>query len=177
MTLDPQPLAPALAAAEAAGWTTLRLDLDGVRGKAELMARCGDALRLPDWFGGNWDALADAVRDLSWLPVPVPRGAEGAGAAGRLVVVTSWRRFAEARPEDWEILVEILEEAVAFWREREREDGAPRLAVLLAEAEAEGEAESESGAGPAAAGRPRATRPCSGPRRRRTPRARRGRTG
>ncbi|MGW7455803.1 barstar family protein, partial [Streptomyces sp. NPDC054787] len=140
MTLDPQPLAPALAAAEAAGWTTLRLDLDGVRGKAELMARCGDALRLPDWFGGNWDALADAVRDLSWLPVPVPRGAEGADAAdaaGWLVVVTSWRRFAEARPEDWEILVEILEEAVSFWRERE--DGAPGLAVLLAEGEGESE--------------------------------------
>ncbi|MGW7460776.1 barstar family protein [Streptomyces sp. NPDC054797] len=151
MTLDPQPLAPALAAAEAAGWTTVRLDLDGVRGKAELMRRCGDALRLPDWFGGNWDALADAVRDLSWLPVP-----QGADAAGRLVVVTSWRRFAEARPEDWEILVEILEEAVSFWRERERdrEDGAPGLAVLLAE----DEAESEPGPGPAAGAPPRTPR-------------------
>ncbi|MEW2138136.1 barstar family protein [Streptomyces sp. NPDC005409] len=156
MTLDPQPLAPALAAAEAAGWTTLRLDLDGVRGKAELMARCGDALRLPDWFGGNWDALADAVRDLSWLPVPVPGpgGVDAADAAGRLVVVTSWRRFAEARPEDWEILVEILEEAVAFWREREREDGEPGLAVLLAE----GEADSEPGPGPAAGAPPRTPR-------------------
>ncbi|MFF8270272.1 barstar family protein [Streptomyces sp. NPDC016562] len=154
MTLDPQPLAPALAAAEAAGWTTLRLDLDGVRDKAGLMARCGDALRLPDWVGGNWDALADAVRDLSWLPVPVPGGAEGGGAAGRLVVVTSWRRFAEARPGDWEILVEILEEAVAFWREREGEDGEPGLAVLLAE----GEADSEPGPGPAAGAPPRTPR-------------------
>lgn len=70
MSLDPQPLAPALEAAEAAGRTTVRLDLDGVRGKAELMRRCGDALRLPEWVGGNWDALADALRDLSWLPVP-----------------------------------------------------------------------------------------------------------
>ncbi|MBT2544664.1 barstar family protein [Streptomyces sp. ISL-44] len=136
MTLDPQPLAPALAAAEAAGWTALRLDLDGVRGKVELMRRCGDALRLPEWFGGNWDALADSLRDLSWLP----------DAAGRLVAVTSWRGFADARPGDWEVLVEILEEAVDFWREAE--GAAPPLTVLLA----------ESGPGPVAGAPPRTPR-------------------
>ncbi|MFD3698651.1 barstar family protein [Streptomyces sp. NPDC058646] len=122
MTLDPQPLAPALAAAVQAGWTTVRLDLDGVRTKAELMRRCGEALRLPDWVGGNWDALADALRDLSWLP----------GTAGRLVAVTSWRGYAAARPGDWEVLREVLEEAVDFWREA---GAAPPLTVLLAEPE------------------------------------------
>ncbi|MFI5670847.1 barstar family protein [Streptomyces sp. NPDC051704] len=119
MTLDPQPLGPALAAAEEAGWTTLRVDLAGVRGKAELMRRWGEALRVPSWFGGNWDALADALIDLSWLPQ----------APGRLLVVTSWRSYASARPGDWETLQEILEEAVDFWR-----DGAAGgLTVLLAE--------------------------------------------
>ncbi|MGW8506106.1 barstar family protein [Streptomyces sp. CLCI03] len=132
MSLDPQPLAPALEAAEAAGRTTVRLDLDGVRGKAELMRRCGDALRLPEWVGGNWDALADAMRDLSWLPVPVPVPVPGGG--GWLVAVTSWRGYADARPGEWETLVEVLEEAVAFWRER---GGGPELVVVLAEAEAE----------------------------------------
>ncbi|MFI1649632.1 barstar family protein [Streptomyces avidinii] len=122
MSLDPQPLAPALEAAEAAGRTTVRLDLDGVRGKAELMRRCGGALRLPEWVGGNWDALADALRDLSWLP-------EG---GGWLVAVTSWRGFAGARPGEWETFVEVLEEGVDFWRARG--DGGPLL-VVLAEAE------------------------------------------
>uniref|UniRef100_A0AAU2JKC9 Barstar family protein n=1 Tax=Streptomyces sp. NBC_00049 TaxID=2903617 RepID=A0AAU2JKC9_9ACTN len=122
MTLDPQPVTPALAAAEAAGWAAVRLDLDGVRGKAELMRRCETALRLPEWFGGNWDALADALRDLSWLPE----------APGRLLAVTSWRAYAAARPGDWETLVEILEEAVDFWREA---PDAPPLTVLLAESE------------------------------------------
>lgn len=119
MSLDPQPLAPALAAAEEAGWAVVRLDLDGVRSKAALMRRCADALRAPEWFGGNWDALADVLVDLSWLP-PAP---------GRLLVVSSWRGYAAERPQDWETLREVLEEAVDFWREAE---GAAPLTVLLA---------------------------------------------
>ncbi|MFF2792660.1 barstar family protein [Streptomyces sp. NPDC058049] len=143
MSLDPQPLAPALEAAEAAGWTTVRLDLSGVRGRAELMRRCGDALRLPEWVGGNWDALADALRDLSWLP----------GAGGRLLAISSWRGYAGARPGEWETLVEVLEEAVDFWRESEPEPGGgggPELVVVLAEGEA--------GSGPVAGAPPRTPR-------------------
>ncbi|CAM5369346.1 hypothetical protein SAVIM338S_01502 [Streptomyces avidinii] len=120
MTLDPQPLAPAVAAAEEAGWAVLRLDLDGVRSKAALMRRCGAALGAPEYFGANWDALADALRDLSWLP----------DAPGRLVAVTSWRGYAGERPDDWETLREVLEEAVDFWREGE--GGGAALAVVLA---------------------------------------------
>ncbi|MDD9376759.1 barstar family protein [Streptomyces sp. ZAF1911] len=139
MTLDPRPLAPALEAAEAAGWATVRLDLDGVRSKAELMRRCGAALEVPEYFGGNWDALADALRDLSWLPA----------APGRLLVVSSWRGYAQARAADWETLREVLEEAVDFWRaESEGEEAAPGLTVLLA----------ESGPGPAAGAPPRTPR-------------------
>ncbi|WP_079191801.1 barstar family protein [Streptomyces sp. CB00455] len=118
MSLDPQPLAPALGAAEEAGWTVLRLDLRGVAGKAGLMRRCGEAFRLPQWFGGNWDALADALGDLSWLPE----------APGRLVAVTSWREYADAQPGEWETLRDVLEGAVDSWREEE-----PTFAVVLAE--------------------------------------------
>ncbi|MET9596831.1 barstar family protein [Streptomyces sp. NPDC006459] len=148
MSLDPQPLAPALEAAEAAGWTTVRLDLDGVRGKAELMRRCGGALRLPEWVGGNWDALADALRDLSWLPVPP------GGDGGWLVAVTSWRGYAAARPSEWETLVEVLEEAVDFWRGRG--PGGPELVVVLAGAGAG--AGAEAGPGPVAGAPPRTPR-------------------
>ncbi|WKV75076.1 barstar family protein [Streptomyces sp. PCS3-D2] len=145
MTLHPQPLAPALAAAEAAGRPTVRLDLDGVRDKSGLMARCEEALRLPRWFGGNWDALADALRDLSWLPE--------AGAAGRLVAVTSWRGYAGARPSEWETFVDVLEEAVDFWRDRGSGEGNSGLAVVL------DESEPESGHRGAAGAPPRTPRP------------------
>ncbi|MEV8534052.1 barstar family protein [Streptomyces sp. NPDC051211] len=121
MTMDPHPLAPALAAAEQAGWAVVRLDLDGVRTKARLMDACAEAFALPEWFGRNWDALADCLTDLSWLP-EVP---------GWLVAVTRWEGLAEARPRDWEVLREVLEEAAAYWREAEVE---PALEVVVAAA-------------------------------------------
>jgi RNAse (barnase) inhibitor barstar len=40
----------------------------GVRSKEKLLMILADKLRLPGYFGGNWDALEDALRDLTWLP-------------------------------------------------------------------------------------------------------------
>ncbi len=45
----------------------IRVSLGGARDKGELLARMSRALRFPDWFGGNWDALEDCLTDLSWL--------------------------------------------------------------------------------------------------------------
>ncbi len=57
----------------------------GLRRKRELMAALAASLALPRYFGSNWDALSDCLRDLSWLPagkvlllhgdVPPKRGA------------------------------------------------------------------------------------------------------
>lgn len=40
----------------------------GIQTKAALLDALSDALRFPDYFGGNWDALEECIRDLSWLP-------------------------------------------------------------------------------------------------------------
>ena len=50
-----------------------RIDLAGCTDKAELLARIARTLRFPDWFGHNWDALADCLCDLSWLPADAYR--------------------------------------------------------------------------------------------------------
>ncbi|MFI9075147.1 barstar family protein [Streptomyces sioyaensis] len=97
----------ALAAARDAGWSGTSLDLDGVVDKAAFMDRCARSLRLPDWFGRNWDALADCLTDLSWCPA----------GRGRLLVVTGWQGYAAAAPEDWSVVEGILADAVGYWRD------------------------------------------------------------
>ncbi|MFG3587246.1 barstar family protein [Streptomyces sp. NPDC047990] len=101
----------------AAGWAQVRLDLTGVTDKPAFMDRCARALGLPDWFGRNWDALADCLGDLSWAPP----------ARGRLLVVTGWRDFARAAPRDWEVAQEVFAEAADRGRGTEGE-----LQVVLA---------------------------------------------
>jgi barstar (barnase inhibitor) len=51
----------------AAGWTLHRIDGRAVTGAPELFDRCAAALAFPQWFGHNWEALADCLGDLSWL--------------------------------------------------------------------------------------------------------------
>lgn len=110
-------VAQALAAARDAGWTGASLDLEGVADKAAFMDRCARALRLPDWFGRNWDALADCLTDLSWCPA----------SRGRLLVVTGWQGYAAAAPDEWSVVEGVLADAVGYWRDTDT-----GLAVIMA---------------------------------------------
>lgn len=40
----------------------------GIATKAALIDELYKALRLPEYFGENWDALEECIRDFSWLP-------------------------------------------------------------------------------------------------------------
>ncbi|MGW5233730.1 barstar family protein [Streptomyces nodosus] len=86
---------------ELAGRVVVTVDLDGVTDKAGLMDRVAHALALPDWFGRNWDALADSLGDETLWPA-------GAVERGMLVVVRGWQTYAQARPEEWKIAEEVL---------------------------------------------------------------------
>ncbi|MGX1549293.1 barstar family protein [Streptomyces adustus] len=98
------------------GGHVVLLDLDGVTDKAGLMDRCARALDLPEWFGRNWDALADSLSDLSVWP-------EEAGGRGLVIVVRGWRAYAEARPGEWGTAQDVFAQAA---------DAQPELSVLLA---------------------------------------------
>jgi RNAse (barnase) inhibitor barstar len=41
--------------------------LSGIKSKEELLRQLGNKLKLPDYFGFNWDALFDCLRDFSWI--------------------------------------------------------------------------------------------------------------
>ncbi|KMS92867.1 MULTISPECIES: barstar family protein [Streptomyces] len=98
------------------GRIVVALDLDGVTDKAGLMDRAARALSLPDWFGRNWDALADSLSD----PSVWPAEAEGRGL---LVVVRGWEGYATERPQEWETAREVFTQAMRVM---------PSLTVALA---------------------------------------------
>jgi len=40
----------------------------GIETKDQLLRELAVQLAFPDYYGGNWDALEECIRDLSWLP-------------------------------------------------------------------------------------------------------------
>lgn len=81
--------------------------LDGCDSKAELLARIAAALHFPGWFGHNWDALADCLTDLSWLP-----------AATYRITLAQAASLRRAAPETLATALEIFDDAAAAWAER-----------------------------------------------------------
>lgn len=85
------------------GLEQLDFDTARVASEAELLDELARVFRFPDYFGGNWDAADECLRDLSWLPargyiLRIPE-AESLwqslpAATGRLV--ESWLFCAEA---------------------------------------------------------------------------------
>ena len=102
-------LAPLAAQGQAQGLFVARTSLRGCTGKDELLRRLRTSLKLPEDFGDNWDALSDAVRDLGWLP-----------AEGFLLLFDHADDLRDANEEDFDILLDILDEAAEEWQEDER---------------------------------------------------------
>ena len=100
-------LAPLLAAAGALGFRCITLDLGHCDQKAELLRRLAVAFAFPAGLGHNWDALADCLGDLSWLP-----------AQGYVLGLTHPQALRDAAVDDYATLVSILEGASLEWRER-----------------------------------------------------------
>jgi len=76
------------------------------------------ALRLPDYFGKNWDALEECLTDMSWLP-----------AEAYALFITDAPKILDLEQDDvFAELVDLLSD-VAVWWSRERDHQAPRAIV------------------------------------------------
>jgi RNAse (barnase) inhibitor barstar len=91
-------------AAKSLDFAQATIDFAGCSDKDDALARFAGALSFPEWFGGNWDALADCLSDLSWWPAD--------GYVLLLEHVDDWRA---AAPADFDIAVDVLNEAAAGW--------------------------------------------------------------
>jgi RNAse (barnase) inhibitor barstar len=94
------------AAARANRFRAARIDLADCDDKEAVLAAMATALEFPDWFGHNWDALADCLTDFSWSESP-----------GYVLVFSGAGNFSGSAPDDFDTLVEVLSQASASWSE------------------------------------------------------------
>ena len=100
LRLDGKRLAMLRTVAGGHAFRIIDVDLAHCRDKRSLLAVCQFAFSLPEWFGHNWDALADSLGDLSWLPAP-----------GYMLLLDHTQVLREAAPDDFDTLLGILEDA------------------------------------------------------------------
>ena len=91
-----------------AGLLARRIDLGDCADKTALLARMADALAVPDGRGRNWDALADSLRDLSWLPAP-----------GYALLFDGAQHLRDADETSFDTMLALLEEATSDWAAHE----------------------------------------------------------
>ena len=69
-----------------AGFKIFEVDMNEISTKEQVLASIADAMCFPDYFGGNWDALEECLRDMEWSP-----------ASGYVLIVRNaeslWRRI------------------------------------------------------------------------------------
>jgi hypothetical protein len=90
------------------GLTLIDVDMKAVHSKGEFLAAMAQGLHAPDWFGLNWDALADVLCDLSWLP-----------AAGYVLLLHGDERLGLSETDNV-IVNNILDETVTHWRSQDK---------------------------------------------------------
>ncbi len=100
-------LEPLKSAAVHAHLRFTQANLAPAKDRTMLFAELDRALRLPEHFGHNWDALADVLEDRDWL-----------GKSGRVIVFAGVAVYRRDHPNDWSMLEDIFSEASEFWKER-----------------------------------------------------------
>lgn len=93
--------------AQARGWQAWHINGANITDKADLLAAVKRAMHLPTWFGSNWDALDETLRDL-----------EGQRAEGYLLIYDHPSALANGDPAAWQMFLDLLGGACAFWQEQ-----------------------------------------------------------
>lgn len=72
--------------------------------KSSLLKHFAQQLRFPDYFGHNWDAFEECIRDLEWLP-----------ARGYVIVIVEADKLLSRSKPDLRTFVDIMNAAGEDW--------------------------------------------------------------
>lgn len=89
------------------GFNVYRIDFGQVHDTESLHYVLSHSLHFPDWYGANWDGLADCLTDMSWNE-----------ADGYLLILQRTESLQRTAPEVFDMLMQILQETVQAWREQ-----------------------------------------------------------
>lgn len=95
------------AAAKAAGLAAFRVNLAKAGDKEHLLKAIAKSLKFPEWFGHNFDALADCLADMAWQP-----------ADGYVVVLEHCDGIHGKAEDDFVSVLNIFEQTATDWREQ-----------------------------------------------------------
>jgi hypothetical protein len=101
------PLDDLRSAATEAGYALFEANLAEMHGKGAFLAAVAQAIHAPGWFGNNWDALADALSDLSWEP-----------ASGYVLLLRNGGETMALNEVEQKTAADIFMHAAAFWKYR-----------------------------------------------------------
>lgn len=99
----------------AAGLAVFHVKLAGLKSKAAVLEELGRALKFPDYYGKNFDALNDCLTDFECWP-----------ATGNLIFVEGLQSLQSGDRQACATLLEILQSAAEEWRTQ----GKPFLVLL-----------------------------------------------
>ena len=91
------------------GWQGFYIDGRQVTDKQSFFTTASQAISFPGYFGNNWDAFEECIRDLAWFR-------EENAPKGYVVLYDQVVRLARRDSQSWAMVQATLTEAVEFWQ-------------------------------------------------------------
>jgi hypothetical protein len=82
----------------------VHLDGKTIKSKQDLFDQFQQIMQFPDYFGHNWDALDEFLRDLEWLP-----------SLGYILYFSSPEVFINTSPIEFKIFLEVIQSSYDYW--------------------------------------------------------------
>jgi RNAse (barnase) inhibitor barstar len=95
-----------VSAAKAGGFAAYSVNLAKAGNKAQMLAAIAKGMEFPDWFGHNFDALADCLANMAW------HRADGYG-----VLLEHCDGIHGKAEQDFVGALQVFEQAASDWRE------------------------------------------------------------